>query len=81
MNQEEILTQLNDIFRTVFDDKSIVAKREMTAEDVERWDSLSHVDMIVMVEEHFGIRIPSWQVANLKNVGDLVDIIIAKANS
>jgi acyl carrier protein len=75
MTETEIITKLNGIFRTVFRDEAISAKPEMTANDVDNWDSLSHVDMIVMVEEEFGIRIPTWQVAKLANVGELVTVI------
>ena len=62
----------------MFDDEAVVAKPEMTADDVEKWDSLSHVDMIVSVEETFGLRIPMREVVGLKNVGDLVKVIQAK---
>jgi acyl carrier protein len=47
----------------------------MTAADVERWDSLSHIDMILMVEQDFGIRIPTRSVSRMQNVGDLVALI------
>ncbi len=72
MDEREILEKLTTVFRQVFDDESIVAKPEMTAADVERWDSLSHVDMIICAEEAFGIRIPVREVVGLKNVGGMV---------
>ena len=78
MNETEILEKLTTVFRQVFDDEAVVAKPEMTADDVEKWDSLSHVDMIVSVEETFGLRIPMREVVGLKNVGDLVKVIQAK---
>ena len=79
MNEDHILERLTRVFREVFDDQKIVVHPGMTAKDVERWDSLSHVDMIVLVEEEFAIRIPTLEVMKLKNVGDLVRIIRAKA--
>jgi acyl carrier protein len=78
---DQVMEQLNHIFREVFNDNSITAKREMTSADVDRWDSLSHIDMIVMVEEHFGIKIPTWQVSRLNNVGELVDVIVSRKNA
>jgi len=79
MNDEHILERLTRVFREVFDDQAIVVQPDMTARDVEKWDSLSHVDMIILVEEEFAIRIPTLEVMGLKNVGDLVRIIRAKA--
>ena len=72
MNDDDILTKLTTIFRKFFEDPTLIVTSAMTAKDVARWDSLSHVDMIVLVEESFGIRIPVREVVNLKNVGDLV---------
>lgn len=79
MNEDHILERLTRVFREVFDDDTIVVHPGMTANDVERWDSLSHIDMIVRVEEEFAIRIPTLEVMQLKNVGDLVRVIRAKA--
>jgi acyl carrier protein len=79
MTDEDILQRLTRVFREVFDDPNIVVRPDMTADHVERWDSLSHVDMIILVEEEFGIRIPTLEVMGLKNVGDLVQIIRARA--
>jgi acyl carrier protein len=78
MNEVEVLDTLTGIFRQVFEDASLVARPELTAQDVKKWDSLSHVDMIVMVEEAFGIRISTREVASLKNVGDLVRVVLSK---
>jgi acyl carrier protein len=74
----QIYERLSTIFRKVFEDETIVARPEMTASEVQRWDSLSHVDMIVMVEQEFSIRVPTREVIRLKNVGDLVRIIKAR---
>jgi acyl carrier protein len=78
MTESDVLERLTKIFRTVFEDDSIVARMEMKASDVKRWDSLSHVDMILLVEEEFGIRMSARELGALNNVGDLVRVILAK---
>ena len=75
MTENEILSELTAIFRDVFRDSSLTVTPTLSAEDVEKWDSLAHVDMLAAVEERFQIRIPSWQMASLQNVGDLVQAI------
>jgi len=75
MTDDEVLERLTVVFRDIFQDGAIVATREMTAADVERWDSLSHIDMILMVEQDFRIRIPTRAVARMHNVGELVALI------
>ena len=72
------LTQLQDVFRDVFEDDALTVGRETTADDVPEWDSLKHVALIVNVEKAFGIRFSSLEVAGLKDVGELVDMIEAK---
>lgn len=62
---------LNDIFRTVFDDKAIQIAPEMTANDIDNWDSLSHVDLIMAVEARFKIRFNQKELLTMKNIGDL----------
>ncbi len=75
MTPEDIYTRLQKIFRELFEDDAIVLTPETTARNVERWDSLSHVDMMVMVEESFGIRFSTREVTGLANVGQLVQAI------
>jgi len=75
MTDDDVLERLTVVFRDIFQDSAIVATREMTAADVERWDSLSHIDMILMVEQDFRIRIPTRAVARMRNVGELVALI------
>jgi len=78
MNQTEILNELSIIFREVFMDESINASLDMTADDIERWDSLSHIDMMLSVEAKFGLRIPTKIISNTRNVEELVDFLISK---
>ncbi len=75
---EEIYERLNKVFRDIFDDESIVVKPETTANDIEDWDSLEHINLVVAVEQEFGIKFNMNEVTTMKNVGEMVDIIIAK---
>lgn len=75
MTETEIRAKLTEIFRDVFDDKTLEINPQTTAADVEHWDSLSHVSMIVAVEKAFGVRFTTGQVQALKNVGDLLALI------
>jgi acyl carrier protein len=81
MNSEQIRSGLNDVFRDVFDDPAIMVRDEMTAKDVPAWDSVSHIDMICAVEQKFGIKVTTREVANLKNVGELAALIGRKVPS
>jgi len=69
------LVALNDVFQQVFDDDELAVGRETTAADVEGWDSLTHVTLILAVEKRFGVKLKSAQVATLKSVGELADLI------
>jgi acyl carrier protein len=74
----DTLARVSDVFRDVFDDEQLEVQRETTAADVSAWDSLMHVTLIVHIERTFGIRFKSSEVAGLKNVGELVDLIEMK---
>ena len=75
MNVQE---SLNEVFRNVFNNDDINIQRETTANDIEGWDSLSHVNLILGVEMRFGIRFRQKEILKLKNVGDLMDLIERK---
>ena len=70
-----IMDSLTDVFRSVFEDDSIVLKPEMTANDVEGWDSLSHVVLILAIENRFHVKFNQKDLMTQKNVGDLVKSI------
>lgn len=76
--ERDILAELTPIFRDVFGDEVMNIGRQTTADDVEGWDSLTHIEMIVAVEKHFGIRFKSFDLQKLQNVGDLADMIKLK---
>ena len=78
MNRNEIIEKLTEIFHEVFNDNTIVLRDDMTAKDVENWDSLTHMLMITKVEEVFGIKFKLKELNKLKSVGDLVGTVEAK---
>jgi acyl carrier protein len=75
MTDETILKQLTEIFHQVFDDDSIILTTETTANDVAEWDSMNHVNLVVAVEFHFGIKFQTAEIEDLKSVGDFVALI------
>ena len=70
---------LTAVFHDVFDDESIVVTPELTADDVDEWDSLTHIRLVGAVEKRFGLRFSAAEVGRLKNVGELVRLIEAKS--
>ena len=77
----ELRNTLNGIFCEVFDDDDINISPEMTANDIDGWDSLSHVNLIVAIENSFNIRFSQKELLTFKNVGDLLNSIRIKTNS
>lgn len=73
--------QLTDVFRRVFNDDKLTIVRETTARDIEGWDSITHLDLITEVENSFGIEITGFEVMGLKNVGDLLDLLVRKTTA
>ena len=79
MEKSEIVSRLTPIFRDVFNDDALVVSEGMTAADVPTWDSLSNINMIIAVEKAFGVKFSIKDVRNLKNVGELLELIKRKA--
>ena len=67
--------KLTKVFREVFDDDSIELTPETTANDIDDWDSIEHINLIAAVEDAFGMRFQMWEVSGMKNVGEMVQII------
>lgn len=78
MERTEIVERLTVIFRNVFTDNGLVITDEMTSNDVEKWDSLTHMLMISEVETAFGIKFKLKDLNKMKNVGNLIEIIQTK---
>ena len=80
MNFDQVLSQVNDIFMHVLDDTDIHVAYETTADQVEDWDSLSHIQIIVAVENHFDVKFTSLEVQSFENVGQMCDAIVEKSS-
>ncbi len=78
MERNEIVSKLTAVFHEIFNDNNIVLRNDMTAADVENWDSLTHMLMITKVEEVFGVKFKLKELNKLKKVGDIVEVIVAK---
>lgn len=75
MTREEIFDGLNEVFRDVFDDEDITVTDSTTSEDIDDWDSLEHINLIVATEKKFGMKFTMGEVTSMKNVGEMADII------
>ena len=78
MTREEVFATLNEVFQDVFDDESITVNEETTADDIEDWDSLEHINLRAAVEQEFGMKFTMGQVVTMKNVGEMADIIMSQ---
>ena len=71
----DIIERLTEVFRVTFSDETIDLDRAMTADDIEGWDSVSHITLIYTIEDEFGIKFSSRDLEQLTCVGDLIDIV------
>ena len=78
MERKDILAQVQDVFREELEVDDLVLTDETTADEVEEWDSLSHVQLVVALEKSFGIKFTSREILSWDNVGDLIDCIEKK---
>ena len=78
MSREEVFERLNEVFRDVFDEEDITVDEGTTAEDIDGWDSLEHINLMAAVESEFGIKFSMGQIVTMKNVGEMADIILQK---
>lgn len=70
----DVMKELTEVFQIVFDDDSITLTPEMTADDLDAWDSMSHVTLLMAVEDHFDVVFENWEIMNLPDVGALRDL-------
>ena len=77
MSREEVFERLNNVFRDVFDDDTIKVNETTTSDDIEDWDSLEHINLVSAVEQEFQVKFTMGQVVGMKNVGEMVDVILA----
>lgn len=78
MDEQQIYARLAEIFEDVFDEDSIKVTSELSAKDVDGWDSLTHIRLILTIEKAFKIKFSTSEIGKLENVGDLVTIIKAR---
>lgn len=80
MDASAIYARLTDVFHDVFDSDEIVVTPELTAQEVEGWDSLAQVRLVLTVEKAFGVKFSAGEAGKMKNVGEFADLIAAKVN-
>jgi acyl carrier protein len=78
MERNDIMAQVQEVFRDELELDDLVLEDETTADDVEEWDSLSHVQLVVALEKSFNIKFTSREILSWDNIGDLVDCISKK---
>lgn len=80
MDKNQVLEKLQIIFSNIMDLEGKAISFETTAEDIEEWDSLSHVQLVLSIEKEFGIKFTSREILSWKNVGEMIDSIVSKKN-
>ena len=79
MNKEETKEQVQEIFRDILDDEDLILTDNTTAHDVDGWDSLSHIQLVVAMEKYFKIKFSAKEILSWENVGELIDSIVVKS--
>ena len=80
MEKKELMDKLTEIFREVMDNDEIVLNDETTSEDIEEWDSLSHIELIDVIGKELGVKITSKEFRGWENVGEMVESLLQKLN-
>lgn len=78
--RQEIMQRLNQVFREVFDDDSLQIHDATTADDIEEWDSVEHISLVIATEKTFNIRLNAAEVGKLQNVGAMVDLLLERTS-
>jgi acyl carrier protein len=78
MTREEVFEKINEVFRDVFEDDDITVNDATTAEDIEDWDSLEHINLMNAIESEFDIKFTMGEIVAMKNVGEMANAIMAK---
>mgnify|MGYP005638397269 FL=1 len=78
MESADLNDRMTSVFREVFDDDSLVLSPEMSADDIDDWDSLSHIRLIVSHEKEFGVKFKTTEIGDIRNVGGFIDLLKSK---
>ena len=78
MERNEIKSRVEEVFRDIMDNEDIVLNDNTTANDIEEWDSLTQIQLVVAIEKEFSIKFTAQEITNWKNVGEMLDCIAAK---
>ncbi len=81
MNKVEIYEKITGVLRQVLDNDAIEAVPEMSADDVDEWDSLSHISIVLGIEQAFGVRFATPEIAQFENIGQLADLVVEKIDN
>ncbi|VIO71731.1 acyl carrier protein [Bradyrhizobium ivorense] len=79
MQKTEVYSKLTAVFQDVFDEDDLALTPQTTADDVDGWDSLSHIRLVLAVSKAFGVKFSASEIGSLKNVGEFADLIEKKA--
>ena len=79
MTEVEVIAKLEQVFRDIFDEEELTINNETTAEDIEDWDSLAHINLVVSIEKEFDVKFALGALQALQNVGDMVALVIRKS--
>lgn len=74
----DLMESIQPIFRDIFEDDELIISRETSAETIEEWDSLAHINLVTSIEQEFGVRFALGELESLQNVGEMVDLITQK---
>ena len=77
---KNMLEQLLPIFRNIFDNDDLVIMSSTTPQDIDGWDSLAHIRLIVAIEKYFDLRFTAAEISSLENVGHISELILKKIN-
>jgi acyl carrier protein len=80
MNREQAFERVQEIFRDIFDDQDLVIQDSTSSSDIEDWDSLNHINLVVAIEKDFKIKFNFNELSGLKDVGAMIDLILEKVN-
>lgn len=80
MTNDEVLNSLTTILKDTFDEQNLNINLETSAEDIDEWDSLSHIELISNIEKHYKVRFALGELQDLKNIGDMVELIKEKSS-